>query len=93
MKCFHSDVSGGMVAMIHDNTELPLIELAGIEISPGKKHKLSYTRKKSSFLPTPYSDCTDSIPLAMKAMFSSYENADYSYSQDVCYLICKQSYT
>ncbi|CAF4092703.1 unnamed protein product [Rotaria sordida] len=29
------DVSVGMIAMIHDNTELPLIEVAGIQLEPG----------------------------------------------------------
>ena len=81
-----------MVAMVHDNIELPLIDIAGIELAPGQKHKLSYKKKTSYFLPSPYTDCTSKIPSAMKAMFNQYVGADFAYSQDVCYLICKQTY-
>lgn len=81
-----------MVAMIHDNTELPLIELAGIQLSPGKRHKLSYKKRIHQSLPSPYSDCTTKIPLNMQAMFNGYEGADYAYSQVLCYSLCVQAY-
>ncbi len=81
-----------MVAMIHDNTQLPLIDIAGIYLMPGRKHKLSYKKKATYFLPSPYTDCTDKIPSVMQAMFDQYEGADYSYSQDVCYTLCTQAY-
>ncbi|CAF2128500.1 unnamed protein product, partial [Rotaria magnacalcarata] len=38
-------VSAGMVAMIHDNTQLPLIDIVGIELALGRKHKLGYKKK------------------------------------------------
>jgi hypothetical protein len=81
-----------MVAMIHDNTELPLIDVAGIRLTPGRRHKLGYTKKTTYFLPSPYSDCTNDIPPVMQAMFNRYQGADYAYSQGVCYTLCEQAY-
>ena len=81
-----------MVAMIHDNTELPLIEVAGIQLAPGRKHKLTYKKRTHHLLPSPYTECTDKIPQVMKAMFRRYEGADYSYSQELCNTLCVQTY-
>jgi hypothetical protein len=85
-------VSAGLVAMIHDNTELPQIDIAGIMLAPGRKHKLGYKNKATYFLPSPYTDCTKKISLVMQSMFSQYEGADYAYSQTVCHILCTQAY-
>ncbi|CAF1441884.1 unnamed protein product [Rotaria magnacalcarata] len=83
------DVSAGIVAMIHDNTQLPLIDVAGILLEPGRKHKLGYKKKQYKFLPSPYTYCTTDIPRPMRAMFDQYEGADYAYSQGNSYqLLC-----
>ena len=81
-----------MVAMIHDNTEIPVIETAGVQLVPGRLHKLSYRKRASYLLPAPYSDCSDKIPRTMQAMLDRYAGADYAYSQDVCYTMCTQAY-
>lgn len=81
-----------MVAMIHDNTQLPQIDIAGIELVPGRKHKLGYKKRNNIFLPSPYTECTSNIPLAMQGMFNKYDGADYAYSQGVCYTLCAQAY-
>jgi hypothetical protein len=81
-----------MVAMIHDNTELPLIEVAGIPLSTGRRHKLTYKKRTHSLLSSPYTDCTNEIPQIMHAMFRRYEGADYSYSQELCNRLCIQTY-
>ena len=81
-----------MVAMIHHNTELPRIEAAGIELLPGRKHKLMYRKKANYFLSAPYSDCTREVPLTMRAVFDRYDSADYDYSQGLCYVLCLQAY-
>jgi hypothetical protein len=78
--------------MIHDNTQLPQIDIAGIMLAPGRKHKLGYKNKATYFLPSPYTDCTNKIPPVMQTMFSQYEGADYTYSQTVCYTLCSQAY-
>jgi hypothetical protein len=78
--------------MIHDNTELPLIEVAGVLLSPGRRHKLAYKKKRHYLLPSPYSPCRESVPLVMQHMFNEYQGADYSYSQVLCDTLCIQSY-
>ena len=81
-----------MVAMVHDNNELPLIEVAGIELVPGRKHKLTYRKRSNYVLPAPYTDCTNQVSPGMQAMFNNYAGADYAYSQGVCYILCTQAY-
>jgi hypothetical protein len=81
-----------MVAMIHDNIELPVIDVGGIYLAPGRRHKLGYKKTAAYFLSSPYTDCTDEIPPAMQAMFNQYQGADYAYSQSVCYALCTQAY-
>jgi hypothetical protein len=78
--------------MIHDNTELPRVDIVSMELAPGRKHKLSYRKKTTYYLPPPYTECTNDISLAMHAMFDRYEGADYTYSQDICYILCTQTY-
>ena len=81
-----------MVVMVHDNRAVPLIGIAGFELIPGRKHKLTYRKKASYFLPAPYSECTSNVPLAMRAMLDEYGGADYGYSQGVCFILCTQGY-
>ena len=79
-----------MVAMIHDNRELPRVGIEGMALLPGRRHRLTYRRRASYSMPAPYSDCTDNIPLAMQAMFDQYDDVDYAYSQAVCNRVCQQ---
>ncbi|CAF3379129.1 unnamed protein product [Rotaria sp. Silwood1] len=83
----------GIMIMVHDNTQLSLIDIADMASGPGRKHKLSFTRKKSYFLSLPYAKCTNQIPLAMQAMFNLFQDAYYAYSQLLCFTNCIQSYT
>ncbi len=78
--------------MVHGNQELPLIDVAGIQLLPGRRHKLGYKKRTYQLLPAPYSDCTNHIPLVMRAMFDRYEGADYAYSTVICYTLCIQTY-
>ncbi|CAM4757223.1 unnamed protein product [Rotaria magnacalcarata] len=77
---------------IHDNTELPLIETSGIELAPGRKHKLGYRKKAIHFLSPPYTTCTETVSLMMQAMLDNYNGADYQYSETVCGQLCNQVY-
>jgi hypothetical protein len=90
--CSSLDASAGMMIMVHDNTQLPFIEVAGIQLAPGLKHKIGYKMRTSQLLPSPYSDCTDTISPAMRANFDQYGDADYAYSQVLCNTICVQTY-
>ena len=80
------------MVMVHDNDELPLIEVEGIQLAGGRRHKLSYKKRTNQLLPAPYSDCTDKVSLPMQALFNRYGDADYSYSQTICYSICTQTF-
>ncbi|CAF3952590.1 unnamed protein product [Rotaria sp. Silwood1] len=81
-----------MIGIVHDNAQIPLIDTNGIGLAPGRKHKLNYKKKTNFFLPSPYTSCTNNIPLSMKVMFKDYNGADYSYSQLSCYELCIQAY-
>ncbi|CAF3751624.1 unnamed protein product [Rotaria sp. Silwood1] len=83
----------GMVSLVHDNTQLPLIDSFGVLLTPGKSHKLGYKKKTTFLLSSPYTSCTNNIPLPMEIMFNTYYyGADYSYSETVCYELCGQTY-
>jgi hypothetical protein len=74
-------VGVGMMIMVHDNTQLPLVDLVGIQLAPGRKYRLGYYKKTNSFLPSPYTTCSDKVTLGMQAMFNQFSNADYSYAE------------
>lgn len=86
------DVSGGIVAMVHDNQEMPLIDISGLYLSAGIRHKLSYKKRNRFYLSTPYTDCTMVIPPSMQAMFREFSGADFQYSQGICNILCTQAY-
>jgi hypothetical protein len=80
------------VTLIHDNTELPLIETAGIHLAPGRNHKLGYRKKTAFFLSSPYTTCTNKISLQMEAMLDNYNGASYDYDETICSELCEQLY-
>ncbi|CAF3139278.1 unnamed protein product [Rotaria sp. Silwood2] len=82
----------GAVALVHDNTQLPLIEAAGIELAAGLRHKLGYRKKTTYLLSSPYTTCTDKVSPTMQAMFEYYNNTNYGYSETLCYQLCGQVY-
>ena len=79
--------------MVHDNVQLPSVETAGMQLAPGRHHKLGYAKQISQFLSAPYTTCNDKLNLGMQAMYDHYQDADYEYSQFECYLACIQAYT
>jgi hypothetical protein len=83
----------GMIAMVHDNTQLPVIDYAGMALSSGFKHRITYTKKMISYLRSPYTTCDDKIPPMMQAMCDNFHGAEYEYSEDICYELCTQVYT
>ncbi|CAM4889168.1 unnamed protein product [Rotaria socialis] len=64
------DVSAGIAIIVHDNTKLLLVEVRGLQLEPGQRHKLACKHRRYDLLPSPYSDCTDKISLAMKLMYT-----------------------
>ncbi|UJR16868.1 hypothetical protein I4U23_003766 [Adineta vaga] len=80
----------GMMVLVHDNIQFPVTALSGMQLSPGRNHKLSYTKRTNVLLPPPYTSCTNHISLAMRTTFDRYQSNDYAYTQYVCYNICLQ---
>ncbi|CAF3328727.1 unnamed protein product [Rotaria socialis] len=83
----------GMIAVLHDNAQLPMIDSAGMALATGFKHRITYTKKMISFLRSPYSTCDDKIPPMMQAMFDNYQGTEYGYTEDICYELCTQVFT
>ena len=83
----------GMIGMVHDNVQIPMIDYAGMALATGFKHRLTYTKKTITYLRAPFSTCDDQIPAMMQAMFDNYQGAEYEYSEDICYELCTQVYT
>jgi Amiloride-sensitive sodium channel len=81
-----------MVALVHGNTQAPPIELAAMLLAPGRHHKLSYTKRVSTFLPSPYTECTDEVNLGLQVMYDEYSGTNYSYSRYDCIFACMQAY-
>ena len=81
-----------MVALVHDNAKIPDIELSSIFLGPGKCHKLGYKKKKSVFLPPPYTTCTEKISRGLQIMLDEYSGTDYAYSRYHCINVCIQEY-
>ena len=81
-----------MVAMIHDNDQLPSIQTEAMYLGTGRRHKLSERQKDFTFLSAPYTTCTTKISAPMQALFDQYPQTDYTYSVAVCFDICLQTY-
>ena len=82
-----------MVGLIHDNTQVPLMDSSGFNLVPGQKHKFNYKKKTNIFAPSPYTLCSGKTAPWMQAMFDNYPNADYTYSQILCFRLDVQVYT
>ena len=81
-----------MVALVHDNIQVPLIEADGIYLRPGRKHKLGYKKKTTFFLPAPFTKCTSTVSPLMQKLFSNFGDADYGYSSTICFIQCRQTF-
>jgi hypothetical protein len=79
--------------MVHDNTQLPLIDTLDTRLAPGQKYKLGYSVKTTDFLPAPYGICSDTVTPGMQAMFDQFSGATYAYGEDICYDVAIQTYT
>ncbi|CAF4445168.1 unnamed protein product, partial [Rotaria magnacalcarata] len=67
----------GMIAMLHDNAQLTMIDSAGMALATGFKDRITYTKKIISYLRSPYSTCVDKIPPMMQVMFDNYQSTEY----------------
>ena len=78
--------------MIHDNARVPTIEQEGLLLGPGQHHRISYVKKRSTFLPEPYTTCSGEASARMQLMLDQYNGTDYGYSQVDCYYACLHAY-
>lgn len=82
-----------IVTMVHDNTQLPLIDRAGIYLAPGRKHRLGYTKKTNYLLPAPYTTCSSTASAGLKAMYDQYTGVKYDYAEELCFKVAIQTHT
>ncbi|CAF2079938.1 unnamed protein product [Rotaria magnacalcarata] len=83
----------GIVALVHDNSEVPNVEMESVFLAPGRHHKLGYKKVMSTFLSSPYTTCTDTVGPGLQILLNEYNGADYAYSQYHCFTACIQAYT
>ncbi|CAF1148218.1 unnamed protein product [Adineta ricciae] len=89
----HLSEAISLVAMVHDNTQLPRVEAFGIQLAPGRKHRLGYYKRQNTFLPSPYTTCADQITPRLQTFYDQFSEANYGYSQQLCYDVAIQAYT
>ncbi|UJR32482.1 hypothetical protein I4U23_019944 [Adineta vaga] len=82
-----------IVAMVHDNQQMPLIDRANTQLAPGRKYKFGYSKKTNYLLPAPYTTCNDESSLGLKALYNQYEGIQYDYSQELCFKVAIQTFT
>ncbi len=78
--------------MVHDNTQLPLIDRLETHLAPGQKYKIGYSKVTNDFLPAPYTTCSNTVTLGMQAMFDQFSGATYAYDQEICFQVAIQTY-
>ncbi|CAF1305218.1 unnamed protein product [Adineta steineri] len=83
----------GIVAMVHENTQLPLIDRASTQLRPGQRHKLGYIKMTNVLLPAPYTTCNNKVSIGLQAMFNQFPQAEYTYAQELCFIVAIQTYT
>ena len=82
-----------MVVMLHNNTQLALVDRVSTHLVPGRKHKIGYTKRTNIFLPSPYSTCKEKVTPGMQAMFNQFSSADYTFDEEICFQVALQTYT
>ncbi|CAF0767303.1 unnamed protein product [Adineta ricciae] len=83
----------GIVALVHDNTKLPAIDIIGSKLAPGRKYRLNYRKRTNTLLPTPYTTCTDETTERLQIIFDQYVGVKYDYVQELCFRVTLQTYT
>ncbi|UJR18328.1 hypothetical protein I4U23_005230 [Adineta vaga] len=81
-----------IVTMVHDNRKLPIIEKFGVQLIPGRRHKLGYSKSTTTFLPSPYTTCADTVTPEMKALYDQFSGANYDYTIEICFTTAVQTY-
>ena len=78
---------------VHDNREMPVVELNGLVLGGGRSHRLGYTKKVHYSLGPPYSLCMDETPIMLQAAFDQISDIDYAHGEYMCSMVCYQVHT
>ncbi|CAF0952917.1 unnamed protein product [Didymodactylos carnosus] len=85
--------ANSLTAILHDNDEFPLVRYVGQYYQPGLDHQILYTKHVTTYLGSPYTQCTTQMGEDMQALYSTaFGTSQFKYSQTVCYELCAQSY-
>ena len=88
----------GLTVLLHDNDELPLPNENGLNLQPGLSHSIIYRKSETTFLPSPYTECTSAVGDDLRSLYeTTFLNQTAStavaYSESVCRELCEQAYT
>ena len=83
----------GLTGILHNPDEQPLIRYSGRRFAPGFEHGLVYEKSLSTYLGSPYTQCTQVIRDDMRALYQLFDNnTDFIYSETVCLELCQQTF-
>jgi hypothetical protein len=87
----------GLVITLHDNDELPIPTETGLFLQPSASHLITYQKSETTFLPSPYTNCTSDVSddlraLYMSAFLNSTASTEVVYSDSLCLELCQQAY-
>ena len=88
----YSSLGVGLIAGLHGNRELSLISFAGSLFKPGRKHRISVSKRAHYRLGDAYQECQTSVPYMLQVAYDHFGSADYDYNEYSCYIVCTQSY-
>ncbi|CAM4896408.1 unnamed protein product [Rotaria socialis] len=88
----YTKIGTGIVALVHDNSKVPNVDLEAVFLSPERHHKLGFQKKKNVFLAPPYTTCTEQISPGLQVVYDGYNGTDYAYSLFYCTNACVQEY-
>ena len=87
----------GLTVLLHDNDELPVPNENGLHLQPGLSHVVTYRKSHTTFLPSPYTRCTTTVGVDLRALYETTflnrtESSSVAYSESVCDELCQQAY-
>jgi hypothetical protein len=87
----------GLVITLHDNDELPVPLETGLFLQPSASHLITYYKSETTFLPSPYTNCTSDVSADLRALYqstflNSTATTDVIYSESLCLELCQQAY-
>ncbi|CAF2680359.1 unnamed protein product [Rotaria sp. Silwood2] len=87
----------GLIILLHDNDELPMPNENGLYLQPARSHLITYRKSETTFLPSPYTNCTSNVRDDLHALYKttfldSTMSTKIAYSETLCLELCEQAY-